>query len=70
MQCEHEDRSRCQTPVGHGDDVKCLFLCSDCGEEFDPEDGERCINGIGFKMTARADVWATMREIQSEVPKM
>ncbi len=41
--CEHQD-AICQMPRGHGDDVKCRFVCEDCNEEFESED--RCISQI------------------------
>ena len=36
-QCEHLN-SRCQMPRGHDNDVKCWFLCDDCGEEYQTDD--------------------------------
>ena len=67
MQCHHEF-AICQMPVGHGNDVQCLFLCRDCGDEFGPHEGERCINSIGVQMTVRGEILASMRDIQTEVP--
>ena len=45
--CEHQV-AHCQMPTGHGDDVKCRFVCDNCNEEFESED--RCISQIVFKM--------------------
>ncbi len=45
--CEHQE-ARCQMPRGHGDDVKCRFVCDDCSEEFVSDD--RCIREIVLSM--------------------
>ena len=45
--CEHQN-GHCQMPIGHGNDVKCRFVCDDCNEEFESED--RCFRQISIRM--------------------
>ena len=55
-------------PRGHDDQVKCLFLCPDCGEEY-KTDGPRCPRKMVFTMNAGMPVSADTQESQTIVPK-
>ena len=60
--CEHQIE-RCQMPIGHGNDVKCRFVCADCNEELESEG--RCLTQIGIRMDMSQPVSA--RELKPPV---
>ncbi len=65
-QCEHLDSS-CLKPPGHDDDVKCRFLCSDCGEEYETDEG-RCIRELRLEWTVGMPISTDIREAQTRMP--
>ena len=66
-QCEHL-YAKCQMPIGHDDEVKCRFLCPDCGEEFETDEG-RCIQQIVLAMNTSMPISANTQKSQPIVPK-
>ena len=66
-QCEHLN-AECQMPRGHDDEVKCWFLCADCGDEFQTDEG-RCIRSIVITMNAGMPISADTQGPQTIVPK-
>ena len=55
-------------PRGHDDEVKCRFLCPDCGKEFET-DGPRCFRSIVITMNASMPISANTHGSQTIVPK-
>lgn len=66
-ECNHF-HSTCLMPKGHDDDIKCRFLCSDCGEKYQTDEG-RCIRGISLNTIVSMPVSADTRETQTSVTK-
>ena len=66
-QCEHLN-AECQMPRGHDDEVKCRFLCPDCGEEFET-DGSRCLRSIVITTNASMPISANTQGSQMIVLK-